>query len=69
MKVTIPAKIKNTNGSIVTDLVNNDIPLLLSKEAMKKANTQIDFSSDSVFTFSITHPPSYDFRTLCNTYW
>ena len=43
MKVTIPAKISNTDVSIVTDLVNDDILLLLSKEAMKKVNTQIDF--------------------------
>ena len=51
MKVTIQAKINNTEVSIVTDLVNDHIPLLLSKEAMKKANKQIGFSSDSVFMF------------------
>ena len=43
MKVTIPVKIKNAGVSIVTDLVNDDILLLLSKEVMKKANTQSDF--------------------------
>ena len=46
MKVTIPVNINNTDTSTVTDLVNDDIPLLLSKEAMKKANTQINFLSD-----------------------
>ena len=51
MKVTIPAKINKTDISIITDLVNDDILLLVFKEAMKKANTQIDFSSDSVFMF------------------
>ena len=56
MKVTIPAKINNTDVSIVTDLVNDDIPLLLSKEATKKANAQINFSSDSVFIFSTKQP-------------
>ena len=56
MKVTIPAKINNTDVSIVTDLVNDDIPLLLSKEAMKKANTQIDFSSNPVFMFGTKQP-------------
>ena len=46
MKVTIPVKINNTDVSTATDLVNDDIPLLWSKEAMKKAKTQIHFSSD-----------------------
>ena len=56
LRVTIPAKINSTDVSIVTDLVNDDIPLLLSKEAMKKANTQIDLSPDSFFMFG-TKPP------------
>ena len=56
MRVTIPAKINSTDVSIVTDLVNDDIPLLLSKEAMKKVNTQINLSSDSFFMFG-TKPP------------
>ena len=56
MKVTIPAKINNTDVSIVTNSVNDDIPLLLSKEAMKKANTQINFSSDSDFMFGTKQP-------------
>ena len=56
MKVTIPAKINNSDVSIVTNSVNDDIPLLLSKEAMKKANTQINFSSDSDFMFGTKQP-------------
>ena len=56
MKVTIPAKINNTDVSIVTDLVNDNITFLLSKEPIKKANTQINFSSDSVFMFNTKQP-------------
>lgn len=51
MKVTIPAKVNIADVSIVADLVFDNIPLLLPKEAMKKANTQIDFSSFSAFMF------------------
>ena len=31
-----------------TNVISNDLPLLLSKEAMKKADTQIDFASDKI---------------------
>lgn len=47
-KVLIPAKIGTSNVLIETDVVNEDIPLLLSKETMKKAGTEIDFKNDSV---------------------
>ena len=33
---------------LTTDVISNDLPLLLSKEVMKKANTQIDFASDKI---------------------
>ena len=46
--VKIPANISGYEVSIETDIINNMIPLLLSKEAMKKADTQIDFKTDSV---------------------
>lgn len=62
MKVNIPAKINNTNVSIVIDLVNDDIPLLLSKEIMKKANAHINFSSDSVFMFGNKQPKQLQLR-------
>ena len=47
-KVKIPASIGNQNIFIESDVVDNDIPMLLSKSAMKKANTSIDFQSDTV---------------------
>ena len=34
-----------------TDVIDYDIPLLLSKETMKKANTQIDFKEDKLCIF------------------
>ena len=40
--VKIPVKIAETPVILSTDVIDYDIPLLLSKEAMKKAKTQID---------------------------
>ena len=45
--VTLPAIIGKKEVLIVTDVVNNDIPLLLSKSAMKRAETVIDFKNDT----------------------
>ena len=50
-KATIPAKIGNKNVKITTDVVNTTVPLLLSKEAMKKAGTEINFVNDEVVMF------------------
>ena len=47
-KVKIPASIGNQDIFIESDVVDNDIPILLSKSAMKKANASIDFQSDTV---------------------
>ena len=33
---------------IQTDVICNELPLLLSKDAMKKANTKIDFTNDKI---------------------
>ena len=49
--VKIPVIIAGISATITTDVVKYDIPLLLSKEAMKKANTQIDFKNDKVLIF------------------
>ena len=50
-KATIPANIGNNEVMFETDVISNEIPLLLSKEAMKKANTVIDFQNDKVTMF------------------
>ena len=44
--------IAGVSATITTDVVAYDIPLLLSKEAMKKANTKIDFQPDEVQKYS-----------------
>ena len=46
--VKLPATIGNKSLYINTDIVDGDLPLLLSKNAMKTAETKLDFSSDSV---------------------
>ena len=38
-KVTIPAKIGSTRVTITTDVIQKDLPLLFSKDAMKAAKT------------------------------
>ena len=50
-RAVIPATIGNNEIFITTDVVNSSIPLLLSKEAMKRANTEIDFMADTVKMF------------------
>ena len=47
-KVILPCVIADIEVSIVTDVVNADIPLLLSKDAMKKAGTYLNFEDDTV---------------------
>ena len=50
-RVEIPAVIGEENILISTDVVETTVPLLLSKEAMKKAGTSIDFVNDEVTMF------------------
>ena len=50
-RVSIPAKIGNTAVKIKTDVVETSIPLLLSKDAMKTAKTEINFEKDEVSMF------------------
>ena len=49
--VKIPVNVGNKKAKIVTDVVDVDIPLLLSKQSMKSAQTRIDFLNDSVSMF------------------
>ena len=46
--VSIPAQIGKREVSIKTDVIDNELPLLLSKEAMKKAETKIDFTKGKI---------------------
>ena len=47
-KMKIPTVIAGKSVMLSTEVIHYDIPLLLSKQAMKKASTQIDFKSDTV---------------------
>ena len=47
-KVILPSVIADIEASIITDVVNSDIPLLLSKDAMKSAGTCLNFEDDTV---------------------
>ena len=51
--VVIPAIIGKTCVGIRTDVIDNDIPLLLSKDTMKRANTVIDFQNDTAVFFGV----------------
>ena len=44
----IPAVIGNVETSISTDIVDSDIPLLLSRSSMKRAGTELNFKDDTV---------------------
>ena len=44
----IPATIGNVETIIQTDIVESDIPLLLSKSSMKRAETELNFKDDTV---------------------
>ena len=49
--IEIPAIVATKNVTIKTDVVESDIPLLLSKQAMKKANVKLDLENDTAEIF------------------
>ena len=46
--VTVPATIGKDDVLIKTEVIQNDVLLLLSKDSMKKTNVKIDFANDKV---------------------
>ena len=52
-KAKLPAVVGGKKIMIETDVVDSDIPMLLSKSAMKKADTSINFKDDSVNMFGV----------------
>ena len=50
-QVTIPAIIGGTKCTIETDVVESKLPLLLSKNSLKKAQTVLDMNSDTAKMF------------------
>ena len=49
--VTIPTQIGSQKVRLTTDVIPITLPLLLSRKAMKRANTKIDFASDKINMF------------------
>ena len=49
--VDIPMKIASVPVILTTDVIDYDIPLLLSKETMEKANSKINFKEDKGYNF------------------
>lgn len=47
-KVSIPCWLGKATATITTDVVDCDIPLLLSKRSMKKAKMNLDFGEDTI---------------------
>ena len=47
-QVNIPVHIGGVAGHILTDVVECEIPLLLSKKSLKDANSQLDFVNDTI---------------------
>ena len=50
-KIVIPVQFGKQKVTIESDIVEADIPLLLSKEALKKAGTILDFNNDTALMF------------------
>ena len=50
-RATLPVKLNGVECTLQTEVVRKDIPLLLSKSSMKKANTRIDFMKDTIEMF------------------
>ena len=51
LNVNLPVTIAEKQVYINTDIMPNDIPLLLSRQAMKKAGMTIDFENDQAIVF------------------
>ena len=49
--VTIPAKIGFKNNKIITNVIDSELPLLLSKKEMKMSKAKIDFDNDIINIF------------------
>ena len=50
-KIVIPVQFGTRKATIESDIVEADVPLLLSKEALKKAETVLDFNNDTALMF------------------
>ena len=55
-KVIIPIELGGRRVNIHTVVICKDIPLLLSKNTIKKAQAVLDFKNDSTLLFDERHP-------------
>ena len=55
-KVLLPIKIQNVDLLLETEIVPSNIPLLLSKNTMKKAKAQMDYEDDKIKLFGQYQP-------------
>ena len=53
-RVTIPARFGSANRDIVTDVIECDVPMLLSTPFMKHAESSLDFCNDEITMFGET---------------
>ena len=64
-KVTIPCWMGGERGRLTTDVVDSNIPLLLSRRSMKRSEMVLDFKNDKVqvngrdIRLKITHTGHY----------
>ena len=65
MKATIPPQIAQTNCSIEVEIIDTDIPLLLSKPCLQKADTVLDLKNDKVKMFN----KNVDFKLSSNGHY
>ncbi|KAL5252088.1 hypothetical protein ACHWQZ_G015034 [Mnemiopsis leidyi] len=66
IRMTLPAVINDKEVMIQTQVVDADIPLLLSKSAMQKANMVIDMGNDTVTAYGVTKPLHYTESGHCS---
>ena len=52
-RVELPVVIGGRPAKITTDIINEDIPMLLSKNSMKKAGAKLDFITDKITMYGI----------------
>ena len=55
-KVYLPVTIKDKNLYLPTEVVNADVPLLLSKEALKKGKAVTDFQRETIQIYDSEQP-------------
>ena len=66
-KVNIPCWLGGKRGTLTTDVVDSNIPLLLSRRSMKRTGMILDFKHDTVKVNDRHEIKNYKYWTLCLT--